>query len=643
MSERNQDMQRGIAGRPVQPSLTATALLALLLFACGSFAPCGVRAQSQPSETGASLLLVIDLPEGVKTKNEVNLAIKNMVRDALNESKLYSVHVFLPGESLIKRALKDRLISPEDMVEPYKPEGLKRIARAVGSQQILTFYATQTKNEIQTKYRIYESSGPELWITKADSEGKIDAVLGKKRLSTDDIARIFTDQITASAGVVTHFSENIKILNSNKIIYDPNRGKKPSVPKEAKPPKDKPKTDPGADLKNDPANGEKAVTTGGDESSIDPAPEKKPAVKPTPVGGKGAKNQKNSKNVRTDNPETAPKNGAAKNPVTVIPESPELIEKPNPARTIDSNRPNYQELAKQFKGSGDGASVISFLRKAVNEKPMDVELRKQLSLAYFDRKMGAAALEEATRIIQLDPKNGSLHRLYGELLMKQGDTPGALIALREAIQLAPSDISIQVSYGDALLKTGKFPEAVEVYESAVKSDPKSPLPHRRLARAFAGKAETEAGQYEASLEHLKIARTLTPVKETQIYQEDYIGLMRLIEKRISGMLIELTESVRLKNTGKAETDALIRQSKDLKSRSEKLSDYLNELPPAAGFESLQAHLSQSDSLLIQAVNFYREALAQGDDRTNSAMMNAQILSQRELDVAKNRLTNMENR
>ena len=122
-------MQRRIANS--SPKLTLIRLSIALLIAITLLILLPEIADSQATsvENSPIVLLVIDTPAGVKSKDELNVAIKDLLRDALNDSKRYTVHVFFPNESLIKRALKDRVITPDDLVEPYKPESLKRIAR----------------------------------------------------------------------------------------------------------------------------------------------------------------------------------------------------------------------------------------------------------------------------------------------------------------------------------------------------------------------------------------------------------------------------------------------------------------------------------------------------------------------------------
>ena len=84
-------MQRRIANAP--PKLTlirfSTALLMAISLLISTYKVANSQANSV--ENSPIVLLVIDTPAGVKSKDELNVAIKDLLRDALNDSKRYIV------------------------------------------------------------------------------------------------------------------------------------------------------------------------------------------------------------------------------------------------------------------------------------------------------------------------------------------------------------------------------------------------------------------------------------------------------------------------------------------------------------------------------------------------------------------------
>ena len=51
-----------------------------------------------------------------------------------------------------------------------------------------------------------------------------------------------------------------------------------------------------------------------------------------------------------------------------------------------------------------------------------------------------------------------------------------------------------MALGDALLSNSQYADALKAFEAAAVNDPKSPLPHRRLARVFVARAGSDPAQ-----------------------------------------------------------------------------------------------------------------------------------------------------
>ena len=200
-----------------------------------------------------------------------------------------------------------------------------------------------------------------------------------------------------------------------------------------------------------------------------------------------------------------------------------------------------------------------------------------------------------------------------------------------------SEIGAQVALADSLLTEGRFEDAIKGYEAAAKTDPNSPLPLRRLARAAAGRATTDPTQYGVSLNYLQKAKALTPAAETEGYLEDYLALMHLIESRLREALGEVQGDLQVQRTEKITASELKRSLADLKDRANALNDYLDKLVPAAGQDLTHAHYQMCGSLLLQAVSLYRDFLNTKDPATESAVRGATVDGLRELTDAAKRL------
>ena len=269
-----------------------------------------------------------------------------------------------------------------------------------------------------------------------------------------------------------------------------------------------------------------------------------------------------------------------------------------------SDKVNPEAAADRYRQTGDLSNAIESLRQAINENPRDLNLRKKLIIAYQDRQMPDLAISEIERAIVLAPGDADLSRLRANSLIGKGDTVNAIKMLRDVVAANPKDTSAQVALGDALLADSQFADAVAAFENAAKNDPKSPLPHRRLARVLVARAGSDIAKYAACLQQIERARSLTPATDTQTYQGDYFEIMLLLESRMKDMLDQVNET--LIGVGKRANADLMQHATDLKERAEAASDFLDKLPPAAGQDVTHAHYGQGAALLVQSIGYLRK-------------------------------------
>lgn len=633
-----------------------TGILSLIL--AHLVAPSAVCAQTDSQSANSSetrregtprLLYVLQADDAkASRKDELTLLVRDRLRDMLRESRKFDVQTFGIKQAIIQRALLEHAITTNDLIPPFKTDALQRVARAVGARYILRFSVNQTTDTATADTLFLESVGLEEWRTlfseQIVTENKVSRRLTDKnrlvsrRMNTSELADMIVDQIGARMGL-------------------PSR--KPAQPADAtgratKAPDDK--TAKTADTGTSGANSDFVPIAGSDA---------KPDVKARPDKtnqNKTNQNQKPSGNDRSvpvkDDPKSQagkktatkepPTNGTEKNPARPAAPgdsngfsadtTPGRADPPTLAPTPPASRLDPEAQANRFRQSGDLANVITSLRHAINERPRDAGLRRELVQAYQERKLFDAALAEVNRALQLSPKESSLHRLRGDTLLARGDTAAAMQAYREAIQNDPNDIASQVALGDALLTDNQFAEAINTYTSAAKNDPKSPLPHRRLARAYAGRAGSDITQYAASLEQIQQARALTPAADTETYLDDYIALMHLMETRMRDILDQSQNTYRAVVSGKTtDKNELKRLGTDMKDRASAAADYLDKLPPAAGQDATHARYQQAAALLTQTISLFRDFAATGDTLTEEKLKSTQLDTLRTLNAAGKRL------
>ena len=301
-----------------------------------------------------------------------------------------------------------------------------------------------------------------------------------------------------------------------------------------------------------------------------------------------------------------------------------------------ANKENLETKADRYRRVGDLSNSIAMLRQAINDSPHDIHLRKKLILAYQDRQLLDQAQSEAERAMQIDPADADLSRLYANCLTAKGDITAATKMLRDLVATNPKNTAAQAALGDALLSDNQYADALKAYEAAAANDPKSPLPHRRLARVAVARAGSDLAQYAVCLQEVGQARSLTPSTDTQIYQGDYIEMMLLMESRLKDLLDQTNEIYN--GMGKRAANDLLRSANDMNERAEAASNFLEKLPPAAGQESTHAHYEQGAALLVQATGYLRKYLKTNDMQIGQSLRGTRVDALSEFANAHTRLT-----
>ena len=588
-------------------------------------------------------------------KNDPNVALRILMRDALRDSGRYRALSFQANDPVIVRAMREHTLAAADIVEPISPEAMQRIAKALGAVNILSLDSTLTQTALTTQIRLLREESGDVWRAIYDEQTTTALTTGRKRLKFEAVIDIAADPALTRLGLPSRSAQDLtttKPLALNKptkkereTLAQAERERLAALKKEKQAKADKERAARNADSAGSKSNGkanaqDDATNDNGTSRAVNPKISTGPKS-----NGSAANSKSNSANSKS-NPSNQSNNANGKT-------APLIIMKPETAPFSDFStdgaagrdalaaRPNVapppalapidpEAAIARYREAGDMANVIASLRRAINDHPRDTLLRRQLIQAYQDRQMSDAALEETNRALLLMPEDAALRRMRGDALLAKGDLNGALTAYRDAIKRDPNDVTTQVALADALLADSQFAEAQAAYQAAAKSDPKSPLPHRRLANALARRAVGDSSLYAASLDELKQAQTLSPTTDSGAYLNEYTGLARLMESRLRDLLNELQNDFQAQQQGKMTGDALKRALADLKLRGEAAADYLDKLPPASGLDVTHAHYQQGAALLLQAVSLFRDYAVKPDDSTLTAMKGAQADAHREL-------------
>jgi len=161
------------------------------------------------------------------------------------------------------------------------------------------------------------------------------------------------------------------------------------------------------------------------------------------------------------------------------------------------------ELGVLYGQHGFVQEALPPLRRAAELSPGSPQMQYNLALAYFQLGQfseARAPLEQATRRW---PDLFQLNSLYGNVLWKLGDTPGAYRALSAAHKLNPDDKPTEellykstVILADQAEAKAATADAIRYWKEAAKLRPTQPEPHSRLSVLYAKTGRAQLAHQE---------------------------------------------------------------------------------------------------------------------------------------------------
>ncbi|HSV72987.1 MAG TPA: tetratricopeptide repeat protein [Chthonomonadales bacterium] len=536
--------------------------LALAVLACQVTAP----AESlQPREPGAVVLVISQPPVGMDEGVFVDMT-PHLVR-ALEATGAYRVVPFAPSSPALRAAIDAGRLTAADVTAPVSAVAARRIALAVGATQILRAAAYRTAAGIAGDVALESRVGQAQWSTVFTASQP--PVRARDR-RTELLEGIY-GQVSA---IVTRMT-----------------GSAPALPPEVQPPvrqaagraerrparrDDRPARDartPDAGRQSD-----------GGRASEPTRPEARPAAtegSAAPPRGAGQR----------------PGDGSVPRPADSTP--PEPSERPGdalPTPAVASQQPAAREvLIDRFRRQGDLANLIVSLRRAINDRPRDARLRRELVQAYRERGMPAAARDEVVRAVAIAPEDPVLRRMLGDAHLYDGNVEAAVREYQEAVRLQPGDPLSHVALGDAYWNSGRSEEAMQAYEAGARADARHPLPHRRRALVHARR-----NQLAEAAAAMKLAREAGGVADAEAYARDAIDLARMASQNLEEALAELQRARRDFVAGSVTREAAHKAVVDTRIRLSACSDFLAELPAPDGLAGALATMAQAAALAAQS-------------------------------------------
>ncbi len=294
--------------------------------------------------------------------------------------------------------------------------------------------------------------------------------------------------------------------------------------------------------------------------------------------------------------------------------------------------PSYELLADRYRREGDQANLILALRKAINDKPKESRLRRELIQVYIERGWHSMARDEAARAVSLAPEDAALRRMMGEAYLRSGDLESALRELQEAVRSNPNDVVTLVGIGDVYFGSAKLEDAEKAYSAAVKADPKHPLPHRRLARILVDRA-----QYPEALKAIAAARGSVKEEEADSLLPDYAGYLSVLESALNEVLARIHFNRQAVRDGSRTREQGFTFGVSQRKRAEDIASFLDTVPPIPSLLHIQRLYAQAAGFVIQAAEAALLTVENQDTRRDEEASLLRLEATRALSDASKRL------
>ena len=134
-------------------------------------------------------------------------------------------------------------------------------------------------------------------------------------------------------------------------------------------------------------------------------------------------------------------------------------------------------MARWMHDDEQSAPAMELAQRAAELDPENVENQTFLAVNLLEAHLVDRALPIAKAALAKAPNLGEAHRVFGKILLAQGDSVGALREYKEAIRLAPYSSRSYLNLTDASEKANDIAGMEQGYQGAIQVNPRSFFAH----------------------------------------------------------------------------------------------------------------------------------------------------------------------
>jgi len=129
-----------------------------------------------------------------------------------------------------------------------------------------------------------------------------------------------------------------------------------------------------------------------------------------------------------------------------------------------------QETARNFMAQGDYNNAVLVLNKALEQEPSNIELGKDLTLAYFQKSDYPRAQATLKPLLERTDADAAVYQLAGMLYKTTGDEKECDRIYKKGLKLFPKSGGLYNDYGELLWAKQDF-SAIQQWEKGIETDP----------------------------------------------------------------------------------------------------------------------------------------------------------------------------